>query len=535
MRKEKGKEKRRASKRIILSMLSAALFSALILSACGRGTKTDTKAGIGQDEGTETKVAVVESSGTEEKAEAGQNTGTEEKAETGQNTGTEEKEKTGQSEGIEVGTSDAKQQPGNTEKVDWDDFCGQWVLTGFEYGSSVDDDEPSADHTYYLSESERDSSQLLIYNEENKLYADYYRVRYGSHTINGMALVKKEASPDGMPVAQLKNRQDEKRMTRTVMLRGKNELRYCERDAGTETEKGSMMICTYLREGSKELENAKEYQYFNEVTVSTVEELAEAIRGRTKIILKEGEYNFSALDSTKINNPNIDILVNFEGQAEYTINNIRNLCIEAEEGAKVVLSTELPYAKALAFENCEEITLRGLTCGHEVEPGFCTGSVIYFNFCNNLEIDNCHLYGSGTYGVEAYHVFGLTLKNSDIYDCSYGLIYLSEVEDAGITNCRFTNSREYSMFSFVGCYNMLLKNCVISGNQSDSEHFPFINCQDSLRVGFTKCTFENNEYKVFLNEDYEPDRNSLVFEDCMVIDEMKGISYPNGIIKKTGK
>ena len=247
MRKEKGKEKRRASKRIILSMLSAALFSALILSARGRGTKTDTKAGIGQDEGTETKVAVAESSGTEEKAEAGQNTGTEEKAETGQNTGTEEKAETGQSGGTEAGTSDAKQQPVNTEKVDWDDFCGQWVLTGFEYGSSVDDDEPSADHTYYLSESERDSSQLLIYNEENKLYADYYRVRYGSHTINGMALVKKEASPDGMPVAQLKNRQDEERKTRTVMLRGKNELRYCERDAGTETEKGSMMICTYLR------------------------------------------------------------------------------------------------------------------------------------------------------------------------------------------------------------------------------------------------------------------------------------------------
>ena len=199
MRKEK--EKRKASKRIILSMLSAALFSALILSACGRGTKTDAKAGSGQDEGTETKVAVVESSGTEVKAEAGQNAGTEEKAEAGQNAGTEGKAETGQNAGTEekaeAGTSDAKQQPGDTEKVDWDDFCGQWVLTGFEYGSTIDDDKPSADHTYYLSESERDYSQLLIYNEENKLYADYYRVRYGSHTINGMALVKKEASPEG--------------------------------------------------------------------------------------------------------------------------------------------------------------------------------------------------------------------------------------------------------------------------------------------------------------------------------------------------
>ena len=33
------------------------------------------------------------------------------------------------------------------------------------------------------------------------------------------------------------------------------------------------MICTYLRKDSKEMEQKKEYQYVNEVTVSTVQEL----------------------------------------------------------------------------------------------------------------------------------------------------------------------------------------------------------------------------------------------------------------------
>lgn len=34
-----------------------------------------------------------------------------------------------------------------------------------------------------------------------------------------------------------------------------------------------VMICTYLRKDSKEIQQKKEYQYVDEVTVSTVQEL----------------------------------------------------------------------------------------------------------------------------------------------------------------------------------------------------------------------------------------------------------------------
>ena len=67
-----------------------------------------------------------------------------------------------------------------------------------------------------------------------------------------------------------------------------------------------VMICTYLRKDLKEMERKKEYQYVDEVTVSTVQELVEAIQSRTKIILKEGTYNFSELDCDSIKNPNIE-------------------------------------------------------------------------------------------------------------------------------------------------------------------------------------------------------------------------------------
>lgn len=188
---------------------------------------------------------------------------------------------------------------------DWDDFCGNWMLVGFEYSNSIDDTEPSVDHSYYYAEHEWIFSEILIYDEENSLYADYSRTGYATESINGMALVKQDPTSDGQPVARLRNRRDEKETVRTLTLIGENELRYCEQELGLEMGLEHVMICTYLREGSKEMEQKKEYQYVNEVTVSTVQELAEAIQNRTKIILKEGTYNFSDLNCDSIKNPNI--------------------------------------------------------------------------------------------------------------------------------------------------------------------------------------------------------------------------------------
>lgn len=37
---------------------------------------------------------------------------------------------------------------------DWNDFCGEWILVGFEYSDSVDDIEPSVDNPYYDAENE---------------------------------------------------------------------------------------------------------------------------------------------------------------------------------------------------------------------------------------------------------------------------------------------------------------------------------------------------------------------------------------------
>lgn len=144
-----------------------------------------------------------------------------------------------------------------SQDENWDDFCGDWTLVGFEYSDSVDDIEPSVDNPYYDAENEWIVSDILIYDEENTLYADYSRIGYENESINGMALVKQDPTSDGQPVARLKNRRDGTETVRTLTLIGENELRYCEQESWRETGLEHVMICTYLRKDSKEMEQKK--------------------------------------------------------------------------------------------------------------------------------------------------------------------------------------------------------------------------------------------------------------------------------------
>ena len=402
------------------------------------------------------------------------------------------------------------------ERKEENRFCGEWILVGYEYGERENDGDMTIRSPYYLTEENGVNSKLLIYSGDDQLYADYYHFQEEATTINGMALEEETETSENQPAARLKNRMDESEIRRTVTLLDTNVLQYREQNFGMTSDYTYNGI--YLRQGSKEMEQSDEYQYLDVVTVSTVEELVGAIQDRRKIILKAGEYNFSDLDVSEVQNPKLDVLSYVDEPAEYTIKNVRNFCMEAAEGEKVVISTESPYAKVLAFEGCADITIRGLTCGHEVEPGYCTGSVIYLYDSYNVGIDNCRLYGSGTYGVEAYQASTLWVEDSELFDCTYGLVELSSVDVASFRNCTFRDSREFSMFSFHDSYDVLLQDCQILGNYSDPEAYPFISAPNSWKVRFENCEFKENTYHIFLAETDTLSMERIVFENCLMDD-----------------
>ena len=89
----------------------------------------------------------------------------------------------------------------------------------------------------------------------------------------------------------------------------------------------------------------------------------------------------------------------------------------------------------MAFVGCSDITLSNVTMGHAVEKGYCSGSVIRIDGCDNITIENDDLYGCGTYGLECYRSQGVRVNDTTIRECTYGItsIYLSS--DMEFNNC----------------------------------------------------------------------------------------------------
>ena len=80
------------------------------------------------------------------------------------------------------------------------------------------------------------------------------------------------------------------------------------------------------------------------------------------------------------------------------INKVKNLTIKGEDGAAILVSPR--YAYPLSFLKCNGIKLINFTAGH-TDEGYCTGGVLEFKQCEDIEIDRCDLFGCGIEGITA--------------------------------------------------------------------------------------------------------------------------------------
>ena len=121
----------------------------------------------------------------------------------------------------------------------------------------------------------------------------------------------------------------------------------------------------------------------------------------------------------------------------------------------VTLLSAVPrYADVLYFENCRDISLKDMTLGHRIEPGYCAGNVVELMLCTGVTIERCGLFGCGVIGICAANCSDLLVSESNIYDCSYLGAQLDNVEDALFTGCSVTDCG--SDYGFNGFF---LNNC----------------------------------------------------------------------------
>lgn len=247
------------------------------------------------------------------------------------------------------------------------------------------------------------------------------------------------------------------------------------------------------------------------VTVSTVRELVAAIGSDTRVILNPGVYNLSALTMQEIKDCSdaVDLSGLMNGECGITF--VTDLTLEAAEPGTAEIVTENAWVKPLAFYGCGKITLKGLVCGHDVEPGTCGGSVIYAAESQDLVLENCLLYGSGTYGVEAYLTQGLAVTGTDIYACTDGIFSLDNSGGALFSGCRFHDNNGWTMFSLWDSPDVLVEDTEIYCNSGDllSGSISFPDGTDASTICFRNCTFRDNWD--WTDPEAQP---STAFENC---------------------
>lgn len=201
-----------------------------------------------------------------------------------------------------------------------------------------------------------------------------------------------------------------------------------------------------------------------EVQVDNVDDFLAAIAPDTEIVLADGGYNLCmASDYAGEGGEYYHWQEEFDGY-ELVIT-AGNLVIRSESGdvTQCRLVTEPRYADVLTFYDCDNVAVQGITVGHTVEPGYCTGGVLFFDCCTRVLVENCGLYGCGILGVQAVLCNDVTVKHCDIYECSYGGIRMTDVIGVTLETNQFRDLGG-SKLGFTNCQQVTLDGQTISGN-----------------------------------------------------------------------
>lgn len=202
-----------------------------------------------------------------------------------------------------------------------------------------------------------------------------------------------------------------------------------------------------------------------EVVVSTVDELIAAIASDTEIVLKDGTYDLSTAEGYGTSWNDVHYWSEeFDGPA-LTIYGVDNLVIRSESGdvKKCTISAVPRYADVLKFKSCTNVTVSGFTAGHTVEPGYCTGGVLYFEDSDNILVSRCGLYGCGILGVRAELCSALAVTGCEIYECSDGGISIGNSSGIKIENCSFRDLGGDALY-FYECRDVQVDGQQVSGN-----------------------------------------------------------------------
>ncbi len=267
-----------------------------------------------------------------------------------------------------------------------------------------------------------------------------------------------------------------------------------------------------------------------EITVSTVDEFLAAIAPNTTIYLKEGVYDLS--QASGYGNPVGGSWYYwndaYDGK-ELVISDVSNLTIKGAGKDSVTIAAIPRYANVIFFDRCSDIRLEGFTAGHTEEPGACAGGVLYFRGCSRVGIDGCGMYGCGIIGISAESSFDISVTNSEIYDCSWGAVFVAQCRNVSLDRCVIRDHGTYPgavsyLFYADSTDSFRVTNSEIRNNTAQT----LLITGYSRNIVFTGNRVENNSFlsSLFSSQKYSPVVDGCSFSDNGIVTWIEGSVFP---------
>jgi TIR domain/Right handed beta helix region len=218
---------------------------------------------------------------------------------------------------------------------------------------------------------------------------------------------------------------------------------------------------------------------------SSADALLDAISSNSDVLLS-GKYDLSNVRNVK--RSHVWISSTYDG-IESTIHDVRNLRIRPSTSHDASIVISHAYRNVISFENSRNCSIDSLTIGHENIKGNCVGGVVKFKKCVEMYLTSLKLYGCGTYGIELSDCERVVVSDTDIYQCSYGIILVDGSRDVLFRNCRFYDNAEFTGLGLTNCKNIMFENSKIHKNNMSGY---FLECDRSTEIVFKDCDFAEN-------------------------------------------
>jgi len=167
-----------------------------------------------------------------------------------------------------------------------------------------------------------------------------------------------------------------------------------------------------------------------EIHVSNVDEFLTAIAPNTIVYLDEGLYDLSEASNCGSYGWQYYYWIDLFDGSGLVISGVENFSIIGADKDTTRIEALPRYADVIRFDNCHNVSVHGVTAGHTLGAGSCSGAVLEYRYCDGIDVRGCGLFGCGTYGVAAMNSLGITVEENEIYECSYGAVQLNQCIDA---------------------------------------------------------------------------------------------------------